>query len=219
MKSREVYIRFAFCSSVRMCGRNREQIFRLPKSSQTMVCAVSLLTPNSSTDTLKYQSRTLCQHLSHFLDHFWGSACRWPTRTWLILSHFLPFAKAFEPFVKVFSAHCFPPVHLHQNFMRLRCSFPHFVAELDVCTLLHYAVTLHPTLTTLNWPQSVHTAGHMQSMLFVDCPHVSEEPCTCAYLHMTSFTKFLYTPCIITFVILLLHWNTVRKTSFRLVSV
>ena len=36
------------------------------------------------------QSPILCQHLSHFIDHFWGSACRWPTRTWLILSRFLP---------------------------------------------------------------------------------------------------------------------------------
>jgi len=42
----------------------------------------------------------LCQHLSHSLDHVWGYAFRRPTRTWLILSCFLPVAKAFEPVVK-----------------------------------------------------------------------------------------------------------------------
>ena len=165
MKSPEVSIRFAFCSSVSLCGTNREQIFCLP-ISWTMVCAVSLLMPNSSAINLSVSSRQY-QHMSHFLDHFWGSACRWPTRTWLILSSFLPFAKAFEPFVNTFSAHGFPPVHLHQHFTRLRCSFPQFVAELDVCTLLHCALTLPLTQTTFNWrAQSVYTAtGHMQSML------------------------------------------------------
>ena len=59
--------------------------------------------------------------------------------------------------------------------------FPKFAAELDVCSLLHCAVTLPLTLTAFNWPQSVFTAGHMQSMLCVDSPHVSEEPCACAY--------------------------------------
>ena len=66
-----------------------------------------------------------------------------------------------------------PPVHLHHHFMRLCCSFPQFVAEL-VYTLLHCAVTLPLTLTTFNWPQSVYTAGHMQSMLCVYSPHVSK---------------------------------------------
>ena len=83
---------------------------------------------------------------------------------------------------KQFSAHVFPPVHLYQHFMRLHCSFPKFVAELDVCMLLHCAVTLPLTQTTFNWPQSVYTAGHMQSMLCVDSLHVSEEACACAKL-------------------------------------
>ena len=65
--------------------------------------------------------------------------------TWFILSHFLPFAKEFGPLVNTFSAHCFPPVHLHLHFTHLRCSFPQFVAELDVCTLLHCTVTLRST--------------------------------------------------------------------------
>ena len=47
MKPPEKSIRFAFCSSVSLCGTNREQIIRLPKSSRKMVCAVSLLMPNS----------------------------------------------------------------------------------------------------------------------------------------------------------------------------
>ena len=122
----------------------------------------------------------LCQHFSHFLDHFWGSAFRWPTWMWLILSRFLPFTKAFEPFVNTFSAHGFPPVHLHRHFTHLRYNFPQFVTEI-VCTLLHCAVTLPITLTTFNWPQSVYTVGHVQSILCVDSPHVSEEPCACAH--------------------------------------
>ena len=65
------------------------------------------------------QSPILCQHLSNFLHHFWGSVCRWPTRTWLIISRFLPFGKAFEPFVNPFSAHGFPLVHLHLRFTLL----------------------------------------------------------------------------------------------------
>ena len=59
--------------------------------------------------------------------------------------------KAFEPFINTFSAHGFPPVHLHQHFMRLHYSFIQFVAELDVCTLLHCAVTLPLTLTMFNY--------------------------------------------------------------------
>ena len=149
MKSPEVSIRFALCSSMNLCGTDQEQIFRLPKSSRTMVSAVYLLMPISSAFNLSV-SRILRQHLSHFLDYFWGSACRWPTRTWLILSRFLPCAQAFQPFVNIFSAHGFPPVHQHQHFTRLRCSFPQFVAELDVCTSLQCAVTLPLTLTTFN---------------------------------------------------------------------
>ena len=101
---------------------------------------------------------------------------------WLILSHFLPFTKAFEPFVNTFSAHGFPLIHLPQHFMRLRCSFPEFIAELHICTLLHCAVTLPLTLTMFSWLQSVYSASHMQSVQCVDSPHVSEEPCTCSKL-------------------------------------
>ena len=64
----------------------------------------------------------------------------------------------------------------------LRCNIPKFVAELDfVYTFLHCAMTLPPTLTTFNWPHSVYTAGHIVSMLCVDSPQVSEEPCACAH--------------------------------------
>jgi len=58
MKSPEISIRFAFCSSISWCGTNREQIFRLPKSSLTMVCTVSLLMPNSSAINLKVTRRS-----------------------------------------------------------------------------------------------------------------------------------------------------------------
>ena len=61
--------------------------------------------------------------------------------------------------VNTFSAHGFPPVHLHQHFTCLCCSFLQFVAEL-ACTLLHCTVKLPLTLTTFNWPQSVYTAGY-----------------------------------------------------------
>ena len=172
--------------SARLCGTNREQIFRLPKSSRTMVCAVSLLMPNSSAINLSVRRRS-CASICRT---FWGSACAWSTRTWLILSRFLPFTKAFEPFVNTFSAHGFPPVHLYQHFTHLRCSFPQFVAELEVCALLHCAVTLPITLTTFNWPQSVYTVGHTQSMLCVDSPHVSEEPCVCE--HTSTKVPFRY---------------------------
>ena len=58
MKSPEVSIRFAFCSSVSLCGTNREQIFRSSKSSWTMVYAVSLLMPNSSAINLRVSHRS-----------------------------------------------------------------------------------------------------------------------------------------------------------------
>ena len=108
MKSPEVFIRFAFCSSVNLCGTNREQIFRLRKSPWTMVCAVTLLMPNSSAINLSVSRRFWASICRTFSDHFWGSACRWPTRKWLILSRILPFEKVFEPFVNAFSAHGFP---------------------------------------------------------------------------------------------------------------
>ena len=72
----------------------------------------------------------------------------------------------------------------------LHCNFPQFVAKLDVCTLLHCTVTLPPTLTTFNWPQSVFAAGHMQSMLCVDSPHVFEKPCAC--MHTCAKLVFRY---------------------------
>ena len=59
MKSPEVSIRFAFCLSESLCGTNWEQIFHLPRSSATMVCAVSLLMPNSTAVNLKAGSH-LC---------------------------------------------------------------------------------------------------------------------------------------------------------------
>ena len=114
MKSPEV----AFCSSVNLCGTNREQIFRLPKSSWTMVCTVSLLMSNSTAINLNVSHRS-CANLC---------------RTFSIIT-----------FVNTFSAHGFPPVHLQVHFTGLRCSFPQFVAERDVCTLLHCVVTTSHT--------------------------------------------------------------------------
>ena len=140
MKSPEVSVRFASCSSVSLSDTNWEQIFSLPKPSRTIVCAMSLLLPNFSAINLSVSRRSCARY----------------TRTSLILSRFLPFAKAFEPLVNIFSAHGVSPVHLHQHFTRLRCSFPQLVAVLDVCMLFHCAVTL---------PQSIHTASHMQSIL------------------------------------------------------
>ena len=64
MKSPEVSFCFAFCSSVNLCSRNREQIFRLPKSSRTMLCAVSLIMPNSSAINFSV-SRRSCASICH----------------------------------------------------------------------------------------------------------------------------------------------------------
>ena len=64
MKSPEVSIRFAFYSSVSLCASNQEQIFRLPKSSRTMVCTVFLLMPNSSAINLGV-SRRSCARFSY----------------------------------------------------------------------------------------------------------------------------------------------------------
>ena len=52
------FIRFAFCSSVSLCCTNREQIFKLPKSSRTMVCVMSLPMPNSSAINLSVRRRS-----------------------------------------------------------------------------------------------------------------------------------------------------------------
>ena len=43
---------------VSLCGTNREWIFRLPKSSWMLVCAVSLLMPNSSAINLSVSHRS-----------------------------------------------------------------------------------------------------------------------------------------------------------------
>ena len=154
MKSPEFSIRFVFCSSLSLHCSIWEQIFRLPKLSRMMVCTVSLLMPNSSAINPCVNS-DLVPAFFALSRSFLVFCLRWQTRTWLIVSHFLLFAKAFQPFVNIFSANGFPPVHLHQHFTRLCCSFPEFVADRDVCTLLHCAVTLPLTLTMFNWRQLV----------------------------------------------------------------
>ena len=58
MKSPEISICFAFCSSVSLCGTNREQIFPLPTHSQMMVCTVSLLMLNFSAINRKVTHRS-----------------------------------------------------------------------------------------------------------------------------------------------------------------
>ena len=53
--------------SVSLCGTNREQVFRLPKASRTMVCAVSLLMPNSSAINLsvsRWSCASICRTFS-----------------------------------------------------------------------------------------------------------------------------------------------------------
>ena len=139
MKSPDVSICVAFCSSVSLCGTNREQIFRLPRSSWTMVFAVSLLMPNSSTINHCVSRRSctsICRNFSIIsgdllvdsqLQRGSSPVLSFPSRKRLNLSythHFLSYAKALEPFVNTFSAHGFPPVHLHQQFTRFRSSFP-----------------------------------------------------------------------------------------------
>ena len=136
MKSPEVSIGFAFCSFVSLWGTNREQIFRFPKSSGTMVCAVSLLMPNSSAMNLSADRRS-CASICRTFSIISGVLLVHDLPEYDSLSRFLPFAKAFEPFVNTFSVHGFPPVHLQQYFTHLHYSFPQFVAELDVSTLLH----------------------------------------------------------------------------------
>ena len=129
-----------------------------------MVCAVFLLMSNSSADVLSFSHRSgvsICCGSSSIVS--------------------LPSRKRMNH-LKTVSAHSFPPVHLHQHFTILRSSISQFVAGLDVYTLLHWAVTLPLTLTKFNWPQSVYTSGHVQSVLCVDSPHVSEEPYACAHI-------------------------------------
>ena len=120
--------------------------------------------PNSSAINLSV-SLILHEYLFALSQSFLGFCLLMADPNVAHVGYFLPFEKAFEPFINTFSAHDFPPVHPHQHFTRLRCSFPQFVAELEVCTLFHCAVTLPLTLTMFNWPQSVYTASHMQSML------------------------------------------------------
>ena len=176
MKSKEIStLSFprAFCSSVSLCGTNRKQVFRLP-FSRTKVCAVFFLMPNFSTIKLSVSRRSsviICRTFSIISEVLLvdgrperGSSSSFPS---------------LRESVNTFSAQGFPPVHLHQHSTRLCCSFSQFVAK-RVCTLLHCAVTLPLTLTSFNWLQSVYTASHMQSMLCVDSPHISEEPCVCA---------------------------------------
>ena len=142
------------------------------------MCAVSLLMPNSSAINIRV-SRRSCASICRTFSIISGVLLVDGSSTVVFVS----FAKVFELFVNTFSAHGFPPVHMHQHFTRFRCSFLPFVAELQVCTLLHCAVALPLILTTFNRPQSVYTADHMQSMLCVDSPHVSEEPCACAHTY------------------------------------
>ena len=72
------------------------------------------------------------------------------------------------------------------KFHAVRCSFPQFVADLDICTLLHCAVTLPLTLTTFNWPQSVYSADHMQSMLTSKCRF---SPCLWRIMRMRAHMR------------------------------
>ena len=88
--------------------------------------------------------------------------------------------------VNTFSAHGFPPVHVHQHFTHLCCSLPQFVAEL-VCTLRHWTVTTYHTDYVQLAGVGVQV-GHMQSMPCVDSPNVSEEPC--AFAHTCTKLSF-----------------------------
>ena len=192
-KSPEVSIRFAFCSCVNLCCTNREQIFRLPKSWRTMVCAVSLLMPNSSAINLSVSRRS----------------CARICRTFSIISRVLLVdgrpERGSSSVVSFPSAQGFPPVHLHRHSTRLRCSFPQFIPKIDVCTLLHCAVTLPLTLTTFNWPA---VGLHYQSHAVHDLCRFS--PCIWRTIRMRAHMRKLplrYGTIYRTFYTHLVHWR------------
>ena len=163
-----------------LCDTNREQIFRLPNHRRRWFApclSECPIPPQSILASVADLVHVLLAVSRSFLYFCLSMTASNVAQT----QSFRSFRERLAPFVNTFPAHGFPPVHLHQHFTRLRCSFPQFVAEVDVCTLLHCAMTLPLTMTTYNWPQSVDTAGHMQSMLFVDSSHVFEEPCACVH--------------------------------------
>ena len=197
MKSPEVSIRFAFCSSVNLCGINREQIFRLPKSSRTMVYAVSLLTSNSSAINLGVSRRLVPAFLAHSRS-FLGFCLSMADSN---VAHPQSFPSLRES-VWTIRKHLFcsrlpshtpaPTFHASPLQFSLICS-----RNLLYICMLHCAVTLSLTMTTFNCPQSVYTSDHMQSMLCVDSPHVSEEPCAkLQFRYGTIHRTFLDTSCI-----------------------
>ena len=66
--------------SIHLCGTNREQIFCLPKSSWTMMCAVSLLFPNSSVMNISVSLRS-CAPTFHASPLQFSPIC---SRTWCL---------------------------------------------------------------------------------------------------------------------------------------
>ena len=142
------------------------------------------------------QSPILCQHLSHFLDHFGGFACQWLTRMWLNPQSFPSLCK------NVWTI----PKHIFCSRLPYRTLAPTFHVSLLQFSLicsrtwcLHVATlrcdtTVPLTLTTFNW---------QQSMLCVDSAHVPEEPYACAptcvklpFRYHTIHRTFFVTPCI-----------------------
>ena len=196
MKSPEVSIHFAFCSSVSLCITNREQIFHLHRSSRTVVCAVSLLIPNSFKINLSISRRSyasICRTFSiisgvlfvdgqteHLMLSSFPSLCK---SVWTICKHI--FCSQFPSRTPVPTFHE-SPLQFSPICSRSRCLH---VAPLCCDTAL--------ILTTFNWLQSVYTAGHMQSMLCIDSPHVSEEHvhvhtyAPSCHSDMTPFTELL----------------------------
>ena len=110
----------------------------------------------------------LCQHLSHFVDHFWDSVVSIPSRKrkhiYCSRLRSRRHASAFHASLLQFSPIC----------SRTVCTF----------ASLHCHTTSHTDYVQL--ASARYIASRMQSMLYVDSPYVSEEPCVRAH----TFAKF-----------------------------
>lgn len=91
--SYQIFLTYILLSRLSMCSPNREQIFRLPKSSLMIVCILSLLITNSSpiNRSISWQSCTsmCCIHLIMT----GASICQRSTRMQFILSRLFPSRK------------------------------------------------------------------------------------------------------------------------------
>ena len=114
---------------------------------------------------------------------------------------------AFEVLVNTVSAHGIPPVRLHLQFTCVLCSFPQFVAELDVvhvaplhCDTTSHTDYVHLATVGLNcWSHEVHTVCR-----FSPCPWrtmcMLTHTCQVAVKIWHHSPNFLDTPCILVYV-------------------